>query len=77
MLCDDVKRVMYFFFDGALGATKEQDLRKHLHDCPDCHCREVIQRKLREFVRRRVAPVTAPERLRLRLNRALRALCTD
>lgn len=77
MLCDDVRRVMYFFFDGALGATKEQDFKTHLHDCPDCNRRELVQRKLRAFVRRRVAPVAAPERLRIRLNRALRALCTE
>lgn len=77
MLCDDVRRVMYFFLDGALGATKEQDLKTHLSACPDCVRREAVQRKLRSFVRRRIAPVTAPDRLRLRLNRALRALCTD
>lgn len=73
MLCDDVKRVIYFFLDGSLGDSKRQTLEIHLHDCPDCETRVTIQRRLRGFFRKRLAPVTAPETLRIRVVQSLRA----
>ena len=73
MLCDDVKRVVYFFLDGSLGATKKQAFEIHLKDCPDCEVRIVVHRKLRSFVRQRLGRVTAPETLRIRLSQNLRA----
>ena len=30
MLCDDVKRVVYFFLDGTLGARRNDDFHEHL-----------------------------------------------
>jgi mycothiol system anti-sigma-R factor len=72
MLCDDVKRVIYFFLDGSLGDQKHHALEIHLSNCPDCEIRIVIQRKLRSFVRKRLSPVAAPETLRVRLSRSLR-----
>ena len=72
MLCDDVKRVVYFFLDGSLGDMKKQAFEIHLKDCPDCEVRIVVQRKLRSFLRRRLAPVSAPETLRIRVSRSLR-----
>jgi anti-sigma factor RsiW len=74
MLCADVKRVAYFFLDESLGDTRRQTVEMHLHDCPDCGVRIVVQRKLRIFVRKRLAPVAAPDALRVRLERSLRAL---
>lgn len=74
MLCDDVKRVMYFFLDGSLGDHKKHAVEIHVSNCPDCEIRIIVQRKLRSFVRRRLAPVAAPETLRIRLTQSLRAL---
>lgn len=74
MLCDDVKRVMYFFLDGSLGDQKRNAIEIHVSDCPDCEVRVVVQRKLRSFIRRRLSPVSAPETLRIRLTRSLRAV---
>lgn len=74
MLCDDVKRVIYFFLDGSVGEKKRQDIEIHLKDCPDCEVRIYIQRKLRSFVRSRLSRVDAPETLRIRLTRSLRAV---
>jgi mycothiol system anti-sigma-R factor len=75
MLCRDVKRVVYFFLDGSLGERKKQDLSSHLRLCPDCDSRMKLARKLRDFLRRRVdrLAVTAPERLKVRLTRSIRA----
>lgn len=73
MLCDDVKRVIYFFLDGSLGDSKRQTLEIHLNDCPDCETRVTIQRRLRGFFRKRLAPVSAPETLRIRVVQSLRA----
>lgn len=75
MLCRDVKRVVYFFLDGSLGERKKQDFSSHLRLCPDCDSRTRLARKLREFLRRRVErlSVTAPDRLKMRLARSIRA----
>lgn len=73
MLCDDVKRVMYFFLDGSLGEQKKQNIEIHLSDCADCETRITIQRRLRGFIRKRLAPELAPETLRIRVVQSLRA----
>ena len=77
MLCDDVKRVVYFFLDGSLGHQKQHAFEIHLSNCPDCEIRIVVQRKLRSFVRRRLTPVAAPETLRIKLTRSLRTVTVD
>jgi mycothiol system anti-sigma-R factor len=77
MLCEDVKRVVYFFLDGSLNETKKKDFSSHLNLCPECEARTRISGRLRNFFRKRMARVSAPARLRQRLSRALRALATD
>ena len=54
MLCDDVKRVVYFFLDGSLGEQKQHDFKIHLSICPDCEQRVSIHRRLRAFIRKRL-----------------------
>ena len=54
MLCDDVKRVVYFFLDGSLGHQKQHAFEIHLSNCPDCEIRIIVHRKLRAFVRKRL-----------------------
>ena len=73
MLCNDVKRVVYFFLDGQLSEKKQQDFNGHLSLCPECERRAAIQRKLRSFVQKRMARVGAPDRLKNRLQRSIRA----
>ncbi|HEX6082887.1 MAG TPA: zf-HC2 domain-containing protein [Thermoanaerobaculia bacterium] len=73
MLCDDVKRVVYFFLDGSLSDQKRQNIEIHLGDCPDCETRVTIHRRLRGFFRRRLSPLAAPETLRIRVVQSLRA----
>ena len=73
MLCDDVKRVVYFFLDGSLSTHKHRDIEIHLSNCPDCEVRVIVHRKLRSFVRKRLSPVHAPDTLRIRLVQSLRA----
>jgi mycothiol system anti-sigma-R factor len=74
MGCEDIKRVIYFFLDGSLGDARLREISRHLDDCPDCGMRARIQKRLRQFIRRRLAPVTAPERFKIRLSRSLRAV---
>jgi len=74
MLCDDVKRVVYFFLDGSLGDHKKHALEIHVSNCPDCEVRVTVHRKLRSFLRRRLSPVQAPQTLRIRLTQSLRTL---
>ncbi|HVE70896.1 MAG TPA: zf-HC2 domain-containing protein [Thermoanaerobaculia bacterium] len=72
MLCDDVKRVMYFFLDGSVSDQKRQHIEIHLSDCPDCETRVTIHRRLRGFFRKRLSPMAAPETLRVRVVQSLR-----
>ena len=74
MLCDDVKRSVYFFLDGALAEPRQHDFDAHIHDCPDCETRTKIHRRLRVFIIKRLTPEKAPTRLRQRLARAFRAM---
>jgi mycothiol system anti-sigma-R factor len=77
MLCDDVKRVVYFFLDGALEPQKERDFSSHLSLCPECEARTNLHRRLRIFVQRRLTPLSAPNHLKVRLTRVLRAVRTE
>lgn len=74
MGCGDVQRVIYFYLDGALGDARRADFTQHITLCPECEKRTRIQKRLREFVQRRLGRVSAPERFRTRLSRSLRAL---
>jgi mycothiol system anti-sigma-R factor len=73
MLCDDVKRVVYFFLDGTLAERKQQDFNSHISTCPDCEARMRVHGRLRKFIARRLTPAPAPQRLKMRLSRSLRA----
>ena len=77
MLCKEVKRVVYFFLDGSLGANKKQDVDSHLTLCPDCEARTKISGRLRNFFRKRLEKVGASARFKQRLERSLRAVTTD
>jgi putative zinc finger protein len=36
MVCGEVRRIVYFFLDGQLGARVQKDVTTHLSLCPDC-----------------------------------------
>ena len=74
MLCDDVRRTVYFFIDGSLAETKQHDFKNHLNLCPDCDQRTKAQVRIRRFVLSRLTSAQpAPDRLKTRLLRSLRA----
>jgi anti-sigma factor (TIGR02949 family) len=73
MRCNDVERVVYFFLDGALDPKRCADFSSHIHICPDCEARTIVHRRILVFLKRRLTPMSAPARLKLRLSRALRA----
>ena len=79
MLCRDAKRVVYFFLDGSLGERKKHDFDSHLRLCPDCESRTRVHRRLREFFQRRLQrlAMNAPDRLKMRLSRSIRAFRTE
>lgn len=74
MLCDDVKRVVYFFLDGSLGQQKIIEYETHIEVCRDCEARTVLHRRLRDFVRKRLSPLAAPESLKIRVTQSLRVV---
>jgi len=73
MLCHDVERVVYFFLDGTLDKRRQDDFQHHLDLCSECETRTIFHRRIRVFLKRRLAPVSAPARLKQRLTRSLRA----
>lgn len=74
MVCDDVKRVAYFFLDGTLGPEKKQELERHLGDCPGCDDRITFHRRVRSFISTRLRRLTAPDGLRERITEQFSAL---
>lgn len=74
MVCDDVKRVAYFFLDGALGENKKKEFEKHLSDCPGCDDRVSFHRRVRRFVVKRLKKISAPSRLRERIQHQFQGL---
>ena len=77
MLCNDVKRVVYFFLDGSLGDGRKKDVDSHLNLCPDCEARTKISGRLRNFFKKRMARIAATQRFKQRLERSLRAVTTE
>src|SRR4051794_1814712 len=77
MICDDVKRVAYFFLDGNLGENKQNDFKTHVSICPECEQRVSIHRRLRLFICKRLSRDSAPQRLRQRLSRSFRGLTSE
>ena len=77
MGCDDVKRVLYFFLDGALSDQQSRSVTAHLSLCPECEQRSRVHQRMRELFRRRLAPVPATERFKVRLTRTLRVFRAD
>lgn len=76
MVCDDVRRVVYFYLDGTLSEQKSRILVSHLEHCADCEQRVLLHRRIRSFVRNRLQPLTAPAHLRERLSGSFRQLRT-
>ena len=77
MGCEDVKRVIYFFLDGQLGDRKQRDVKQHLNLCPECEQRTKLERRLRDFIRKRLSVVCASDGFKKRLSRSLRAFRTE
>ena len=72
ILCDDVRRVVYFFLDGELAQARSDSLLAHLSVCVDCEVRLVLHRRLRTFVRKRLSRISAPPALKARIAGSLR-----
>jgi hypothetical protein len=79
MICRDFKRVIYFFLDGSLGPNKQKDFNSHLKLCHDCEARTKFQQRLRTFLQGRVQRIqaAAPDHLKTRLTRSIRAFRTE
>ncbi len=73
VVCDDVRRLAYFFLDGTIGPHKADDLLKHLALCGDCDTYLKVEQRLRGFIRERLRPTPAPDRLRERIRESFRA----
>jgi mycothiol system anti-sigma-R factor len=72
MICDEVRRVVYFFLDGSLGDRKLLEYQSHLEICHGCEERTTLSRKLRNLVRKRLTPMSAPDHLKIRLTESIR-----
>lgn len=70
MVCDDVKRIAYFFLDGKLGKNRNDDFQSHLRECDDCDYRVIVHRRIRVFLKKRLSSKLAPEHLRAKIRTA-------
>lgn len=70
MVCDDVKRIAYFFLDGKLGKNRDTDFQSHLRECDDCDYRVIVHRRIRVFLKKRLGSKLAPESLRGKIRTA-------
>ncbi|MGA7616994.1 MAG: zf-HC2 domain-containing protein [Thermoanaerobaculia bacterium] len=73
LICDEVKRVAYFYLDGQLGRNKTDDFASHLKACGDCDGRIVIHQRLRRLVQHRLARSIAPTPLKDRVRQICRS----
>ena len=74
MVCDDVKRIVYFYLDGQVGEQKKGAITSHLKGCRNCDDRVEISRRLRLFIAKRLGPHSAPARLRTRIQEGFASL---
>jgi len=72
VICDEIRRLAYFYLDGTVGSEKTASFELHVDRCPECGTRLRIHRRIREVVRLSFKPMPAPERLRLRVQQACR-----
>lgn len=76
MVCNDVKRIAYFYLDGTLGEQKRDQVQSHLSDCPDCESRFEVHKRIRHFFRARCRS-GAPQTLRQKLQQLFRGRRPD
>ena len=72
MICEEIRRLAYFYLDGTVGSAKAERIELHVGKCPDCGTRFAIHRRVREVVRLSLSPVRAPEQLREKVQKACR-----
>jgi anti-sigma factor (TIGR02949 family) len=72
MICNEIRRLAYFYLDGTVGREKTALMESHFERCPECGTRLTIHRRLREAIRIHFGPVHAPQRLRERVQQACR-----
>lgn len=72
MLCNEIRRLAYFYLDGTVSVAKSASFRHHIELCPECGARLAIHRRVREVIQVSLKPVAAPDRLRLRVQQACR-----
>ena len=71
MVCGELKHLVYFYLDGTVGQHKADEFRLHLDTCADCARYVSVEERLRRFLRSRLRPRCAPERLRDRIHDAV------
>ena len=73
MVCRDVMDRLSPFVDDELDPVASRDVAQHVETCASCAAALASQRELQESLRREVEHYRAPERLRERVMRDLRA----
>jgi anti-sigma factor (TIGR02949 family) len=72
VICDEIRRLAYFYLDGTVSSAKAASLESHVVHCPECGARLAINRRVREVVQLSLRPLQAPERLRVRVQKVCR-----
>ncbi len=72
MVCNEIRRLAYFYLDGTVGSLKAEQIETHVEQCLECGARFAIHRRVREIVRTGLKPLRAPQTLRDRVREACR-----
>lgn len=67
MECREVAEIIFMFFDNELDRGRQEPLREHLSQCPDCARQLEYTRRLLILVRRRCVRHPAPPHLRRKI----------
>ncbi|HEY9516759.1 MAG TPA: anti-sigma factor [Gemmatimonadaceae bacterium] len=73
MTCDDFEYRLGAYVDQELGPAARGDMEQHLQACPTCQLRHERQRALSTTLREKLPAFEAPDLLRARVTRAIRA----
>jgi intracellular sulfur oxidation DsrE/DsrF family protein len=77
MNCQQLHRLIHAYVDQELDLMTSLDLESHLKDCGDCRARHITLRSLRDIEVQHLQFHAAPESLKTRITRDLRATCPN
>ena len=71
MNCQESRKLVHLFVDGALDPRANVDVLAHINMCAACGARFADAKKFEDFLKEKLRPEPAPEALRARIGASL------